>query len=548
MRTSRALFLCILFAVPFSGPVRGTDPPAMERVPGIRAAVEVTALDLDIIATGKDGKPVGDLRKEEVSLSVDGKVLPLDYFTRIDAGTLHGPDLGTASPDLILETMRDAEGSRFVPRQFLIFFDDEHLLPWERKPILEGLRDFVTRLSPSDSVSVVAYNASARVVVPYTSSKEEILAGFSKIEKTMPRGLVWDNDFKASVNELRRSPGPASRQAVIRSWSEQVRAREAGTLEELRRAVSALSGRSGKRALIYVSRGLELRPGQTLVQSLGPNLISQFDYSVHREFNAVIEEANKSGITIHSLDGKGLMTDATGADMALPPPNISQFYMSTNLRQGLSMLAESTGGILVTESNTFGRSLDTIYRESSSYYSVGVTLANLDPKKKSFDVKVKSTRPGVKVRTRQTYGVRTPEDSFRDRSEMALVTPSAKGDFSIEFEMGAPVKGGGLGRRLIPFTVRIPIKDLTFTTEAGQRKALVDLTVAAIEDTGAKSKINPTRVPVVIPEADWQKAGGEAFVYKGEAKSGTGNIRFVASVRDAASERIAFGSTMLRVE
>ena len=84
-------------------------PPAAPTRPsagwtGVRAAVEVTALDLDVVAT-KDGEFVTDLKREEFAVKVDGKVFPLDYFTRVEEGTLFGPDLSKASPDLILESV-----------------------------------------------------------------------------------------------------------------------------------------------------------------------------------------------------------------------------------------------------------------------------------------------------------------------------------------------------------------------------------------------------------------------------------------------------------
>ncbi len=159
---------------------RAADAPA--GVPGVRAAVDVTVMDLDVVATGKDGRNVPDLTRAEISVTVDGKPLPLDYFVRVEAGQLHGPDLATASPDFILETTA-AGADRYVPRQFLVFFDDEHLLPSDRKRVFEGLRDFVTRLSPSDSMAILSYNISTHVITPFTSSKETLLDGLSRLEK-----------------------------------------------------------------------------------------------------------------------------------------------------------------------------------------------------------------------------------------------------------------------------------------------------------------------------------------------------------------------------
>ncbi|HEX5855198.1 MAG TPA: hypothetical protein VFZ57_06220, partial [Thermoanaerobaculia bacterium] len=163
---SLRLFFALLFPIlPLAVPARAA-PPGM---PGVRAAVDVTAMDLDVVATSKDGRPVSDLTRAEISVTVDGKPLPLDYFVKVEAGQLHGPDLATASPDFILE-MTAAGPDRFVPRQFLVFFDDEHLLPSDRRRVFEGLRDFVTRLSPSDSMAIVSYNVSTHVYAPFTNS------------------------------------------------------------------------------------------------------------------------------------------------------------------------------------------------------------------------------------------------------------------------------------------------------------------------------------------------------------------------------------------
>src|SRR6185436_3434083 len=75
-------------------PVTRAEAPVLRE--GVRTTVQVTAMDLDVVVT-KGGRPVEDLKKDEFVVKVDGKTYPLDYFARVDAGTLHGPDLATAS-------------------------------------------------------------------------------------------------------------------------------------------------------------------------------------------------------------------------------------------------------------------------------------------------------------------------------------------------------------------------------------------------------------------------------------------------------------------
>jgi VWFA-related protein len=528
-------------------------PPARQAAllrEGVRAAVEVTAMDLDVVAT-KDGTSVNDLKKEELKVRVDGKEFPLDYFARLDAGTLYGPDLATASPDLILETTQAGE-DRYLPRQFLVFFDDEHLLPPDRKRIIEGLRDFVTRLSPSDRMAIVSYNIGSKVLVPFTNSKETLFDGLLKLEKLAPRGLYWESQYRNDVNLARRyssfsSRGRNSRDAIIRSYGEQIRAREQGTLNEFKRSIAALAARSGKRVLLYVSDGIELHPGQTFSQSLGSNLLNQWDQSVTAEYERAIAKANRSGVTIHSIDARGLTTDVDASENA--PPVIDPFLDTTNRREVLAGFAEATGGVLVENRNTFPAALDRIYQASSSYYSIGVTLSNLDPRKKEHAVEVTTTRPGVKIQTRRSWSAKTADDAARDRMEMALMTPDAKGEFAVTLQTGAPTKkDAGIGRRLIPFEVKIPLSELTFLNEGGKKKAVVEVSLAAVEDTGARSDPEPVRQTILLDADALAKKPDAVWVYETKVKSRTGNMRFVATVRDTTTNRIAVASTSIRVE
>ncbi len=526
------------------GPSLGTraaETPPAPLPSGVRAAVEVSAMDVDVVAT-KDGRPVTDLTREEFVVRIDGKVVPIDYFARIESGTVHGPDLATASPDLVLDTLRNDAGETYVPRQFLIYFDDDRLLPQERKPILEGLRDFVTRLSPSDRASIVSYNGSTRVLVPFTNSKEALLGGLSRLEELAPKGLVREAEYQRTVRELRISR-PRYRESVIRSWSTEAANRERSTLRELARSVSALAARSGKRTLLLVTNGYEWHPGQTLSQAFGPSLVSQFEENVGDEIEKVLAEANSAGITIQVFDAKGLSSDVDASERLSPA--INPFFRAQNFRDSMASLAVGTGGTLFENRNAFRSELDRVYSETSGYYSVGVTLAGrTGPGARKVDVR--STRPGVVVKARTGFVARSADQAAVDRLEMALLTPDATGDFPATLRIGALESSGG--RRVGTYEVSFPIGELTFRDEGEKRTAVVEIALAAVQDTGARSTIRPERTTVAIAAADWEGARSRPFVYRGQVKTGKGNLRFVVGVRDVASGRMALSSADIRVE
>jgi hypothetical protein len=152
------------------------------------------------------------------------------------------------------------------------------------------------------------------------------------------------------------------------------------------------------------------------------------------------------------------------------------------------------------------------------------------------------------VRARTGFEAKTAADAAVDRVEMALLTPGAAGDFPATLKIGAPESKGAPGRRVAPYAVGVPMSALTFRDEAGSKVASIEVTLAAVEDTGARSQIAPEKTTVSIPAADFEKALKEPFVYRGTLRTGKGNLRFVAGVRDVASGRMALASADVRVE
>src|SRR5512135_3257174 len=111
-------------------------------------------MDIDVVVTEKDGRPVPDLRKDEFQVRVDRKPVSIDYFASVRDSSVHAPDLKTLSPDLVLNQFEKARDA-YVPRHFLMFFD-ANLSPIGRQRSGEALKDLVTRLGPSDEALVLA--------------------------------------------------------------------------------------------------------------------------------------------------------------------------------------------------------------------------------------------------------------------------------------------------------------------------------------------------------------------------------------------------------
>jgi VWFA-related protein len=394
-------------------------------------------------------------------------------------------------------------------------------------------------------VAILRYNRGyTRTIVPFTGSKEELLDGLARLEKMPPGGLSWSQQAQQDYRTGQSSRYVSSRTNTIRNYAQQAQVREKAALGDIRRAVSALAARSGKRTMIYVSSGIELRPGQGMAVALGFRNLQQFEYDVTREYQDVLREANQSGVTMYVVDARGLTTDVDAGEAQ--PYEIAPFERDAYRKEALSGFAAETGGVLFENRNVFKGAMDQVFRETSTFYSIGVTLSNL-PKKEQHSIKVSVNRPGVSVRTRSSFVPRTAGKASLNRMELALLTPDAKGDFDVAVTVGLPTSAG-IGRRLSPLEARIPLSALTFQEVGGRREAVVDVTVAAVEDNGARSDATTIRRTISLDPAQWEKDKDRFYLFATDARSRPGNLRFVVTVKDMTTNRTGLGSASVRIE
>jgi VWFA-related protein len=181
-------------------------------------------MDLDVSVTDSKGNPVTDLTKDDFRVTVDGKPVPIDYFARVAEGTIHAPDLASASPDRILAEYRKADES-YIPREFLMYVDIGNLSPNNRKRGLEALRDLVTRMGPSDRGRVVLFDRRAKPQTEWTASKGSSSRLFRGWRERASACRACSRRLRPSIRSTRpgsarpasSSPAPTPRRRASRS-------------------------------------------------------------------------------------------------------------------------------------------------------------------------------------------------------------------------------------------------------------------------------------------------------------------------------------------
>src|SRR5712691_3757566 len=194
-------------------------------------------------------------------------------------------------------------------------------------------------------------------------------------------------------------------------------------LGDMNTELSTLTALNGKKAFLFVSGGFDMQPGSAMVQyAVGDFSLSQFDTrSVAPEVEAAVRRANASDITFYTVDARGLTAEGVSAgedDPLLRRPGVS-FFARQDSQAGLVQLAQQTGGLAFLNSNDVSRGISRVYEDTSTYYSIGVTVSKL-PGPGYQDVKVEVSRPGTTVRARRGFAARSPHERARDVAQAAL--------------------------------------------------------------------------------------------------------------------------------
>jgi len=535
----------LALAVPALTMAQAPGAPPAQEPPTFRETVEVRVMDLDVSVTDSKGNPVNDLTKDEFRIAIDGKPVPIDYFTRVAQGTIHAPDLATASPDLVLNEYRKGPDA-YIPRQFLMYVDIGNLSPANRKRGVEALRDLVTRMGPSDLARMVLFDRRGKEQTQWTSSKEELFLALDKIERSgvgMSRLMAETQ----AIHQIDSMPVRA-RESVARTYAEQARQEVEILLKDMSAELTTLTGLPGRRAFILVTGGFENNPGYAMYEyALGRfnvGLRGLESRSAAPLIDALVRQANASEVTFYTVDARGL--NAEGGSAADDGPLVSRPGVSFTARQEsqapLLALAGETGGIALLNTNGLVRGLERVYQDTSTYYSVGVTLSSL-PAAGTRKVSVSVTRPGVTVRSRRSYSVKTPGDRAGDITVAALRTNVRYQGIPVTLVTSPPTKAKKYYN--VPVVVSVPAKSLTFLPSGKDLKASADVYFAVMDDSGNMSNINREEANFALP-AD---APADAPIkYAATLSVRKGNARIVVNVRDRETGKMGTAKADLHVE
>ena len=467
-----------LSAAPLDG-ARGRQQPVF------RSGADLVRFDVRV--TDAAGRPVTDLRADELELVENGQVLPLLLFEHMAEPS------GMYAEAALRSVSAEVSSNRGAPRGhlYLLVFDQAHIAPGNEQIARRAAETFIkTRVRPFDRVAVIGIPGPGPDL-GFTADRTRAIAELAKVRAELDRHvksalgdlsvheayeIAGGNDKIVADVMTRQSAdltadvgaaasagmsGVADRGAQRKQSTEEPSTTRKLILENARTVVAQADATARDTLqrladLVALYRTVEGR--KTVV------LFSEgfHQHNVSRELEQVAASAAQSYAVFYGFD----LNRRAGSDIAQPlTPSTNAATEALARTEPLGSLATETDGALIIDAAShLDSALGRIADQAQDYYIVGFTpsAAALASRGEYRRVSVRVKRPGARVSARTGYATpKAGQPLDRRRAiDAALSAPFAQQALHVDYTTYTlRSDNAGRARVLLSLEADLPVKD-----------------------------------------------------------------------------------------
>ena len=483
-----------------------SPPPDKSRASAFVETATSELVLIEVYARDRKGKPIRDLRIEELTLKIDQQTRPTPIVSlewiEPPPGALSMPGgpapaeaesagAGPAPPSAEPAPARSARGG--WPRRFLLFFDDATSSPIQMTNARRSVIALLDRPGlPTDQFGLAAYSQKRRLEIlhDFTTDRaalREVLERSIKDNVRMSDYAGERIDRNAAIEKKRQeaqqstygSAGLAGEAAqMARSYASEDAALMGRVLAAMRTLVDAITPWPGYKAVVYVGEGVPENPANDYALN-DPRL------ALTSEIGGLAMSAGSSNVTLHSVQTDGVSAGTAG-----------EIGAASRRSNALATLALDTGGVRVASNDLLG-AFDAVERSAEAYYLVSYAPEG-PPDGRYHTVNIKVSRGGVLLRYRRGFTRYLPAEARTRAIQAAHVAPELHGDMRLDL---AAVRGPAAGdERLFDLVLYLPPGQVLFLPQAGGPAARLDVGIVAI-DKGGRETLRLARRVLLTPDA-----------------------------------------------
>lgn len=548
---------------------------AAEESPAFTAAVDVQVVNLEVYATDREGQPVTDLSSADFKVFEDGKPVELTHFSRIEGGSPRAAGTAGASP---------AEPEKAAGLRLVVFVDQTRIGVMSRRNAVTQLANVLQEtLRPEDQVMLVAYDGANRILLPFTNDRKELWEALAKTETVSARQLLARSEREDVFQQLQydAKEGPCLFSEELYSpYAEKAHSEVLQMVRSLEVFVDSLAGVPGRKAILHMSDGIPLRPGAEAIeyaielcggqgaqqgQANAMDTVQLDERSrLNRAFNpqkarldvqrydttdqwqGLSARANAYGVSLYMLQATSVVdTGAASATEHLRyQTQLTSWSERGNLQDPLFFLATDTGGRAFLQGGKIEPGLRAMVEDLRSYYLLGYVppAGNTGLRR----IKVEVSRPGLEVRHRTKYQLRTPQEQIAGRLRSRLLHGVGENPLGARIELTRQ-EPAGEDRVKARVSVKVPLDSLVLIPGGNLKEGLLTVFVAAQDPNGGATPVRQSSVPVRMAAGPATGPRRE-FTYEIEMMMRKGQSDLGVAVRDEIGGETSYISERLQLD
>jgi VWFA-related protein len=533
-------------------------------LPRVTKSIELSILNIDVIVTDKNGKPIRDLKAGDFEVRIGRKPVEITNFSeyRPKTPSAEEPAPPPSAAPAAEPAPAPAAPAAVRPKRSIVIFIDRLFIPEGdiRKGTFDSLKSLLARtLGPGDEAMIVAWHKGVRTVRPFTADHGALIRFLDDEEKKsrmlpqeaialdqLSRDAAW---FASLPDGLGKDGIDLSQRALASEAFADMRAKS----KALRALISTLGGIEGRKILVFASHRFGRYAG--LEYFLGPREgIGQLHSVASKEFDgkdmvaSVADAANANGVTIYPIFPAGWSSDFDGLNAANPlssnpgisagAPGVRGQAILANEIDALGEISEKTGGVMAVGPVDIENMVPRAIEDLDSYYSLGVSSPpGKEERELSIAVTVKNK--SYRVRSRRAIVEKSPLARMKDR----VLANLFRRDTASHILITAVAKAPGAkkkGRYTVPLEIHVPIGSLVRLQGPKGEKGAFSVFIASATPDGAFSEVTRQTQPFEIPRAQTTSAATGHFTYEFPLVTNWAANRISVGVLDEVGKEAGF--------
>jgi VWFA-related protein len=524
-------------------PRQGPTAPPPTVTPGGKATIRstVSLVEIDVQVTGRDGKPIKGLTQDQFTITEDGKPQKVSTFEYNDIEKIETAGNGEEAPITIpigaVTSPEEVKSIVHDHRMIVLFFDMTSLQPEDLLRSTRAAQKYLQeQMTPADLVGVVEFGNTLKVIANFTNDRELLNQAVEALVPGHEAALASLADAATAADgetAVTEDTGAAFT-ADDTEFNVFNTDRKLAAVEAI---CEVLDGIPGKKSLIQFTGG-----------------ITQTGEENRSELIAATNSANRSNVSIYSVDSRGLLTATPGGDASTGASGgtamftgatvISQSQSREDSRDTLATLAGDTGGRSFFDVGDFGKIFQSVQSDTSGYYLVGYysTDGRRDGSWRRISVKINSLPAGAHVRAREGYyaakdfGVFTTEDRERQLEDaFKSETPEVELPVAVEtaqFRLDN-------NQVFVPIVAKLASSALQWAQKRGSHETAFDF-AAEVREAKSNRVVGALRdtMTVKIDAEHFQDISQRSLVYQGGIILAPGEYKLKFLARENESGRI----------